>query len=82
MFKLTILSMLAITVFAVAKTLLPSSSDVDVTYKTATVERRTLTRSISATGTLEPCDIIDVGAQVAGRVIAFGVDEKTGQSVD
>lgn len=82
MLKLTILSILAIAAIGASRTLLPSSSGSDVSYKTAVVERRTLTRSITATGTLEPCDIIDVGAQVAGRVIAFGVDERTGDSID
>ncbi len=37
---------------------------------------------INATGTLEPCDIIDVGAQVAGRIIEFGIDPNTGTHVD
>ncbi len=36
---------------------------------------------ISATGTLEPEEVIDVGAQVAGQIISFGKDAQ-GKTVD
>jgi len=45
-----------------------------VTYKTAKVERGDLSASISATGTLEPEEVVDVGAQVAGIIQRFGRD--------
>jgi len=45
-----------------------------VTFRTATVERGELVYSINATGTLQPEEVIDVGAQVAGRIISFGTD--------
>lgn len=44
------------------------------TYKTAAVERGDLLVSISATGTIEPEEVVDVGAQVAGQILAFGKD--------
>jgi len=44
------------------------------TFKTAAVERGYLEATIGATGTLEPEEVIDIGAQVAGRVERFGVD--------
>jgi HlyD family secretion protein len=44
------------------------------TYRTATVQRGDLVNTISATGTLEAEDIVDIGAQVAGLVVAFGKD--------
>ena len=82
MFKLTLISILAIGILAVSRAFITTSDTSGVLYKTSTVERRTLSSTISATGTLEPCDIIDVGAQVAGRVIEFGVDSQTGKSID
>jgi HlyD family secretion protein len=44
------------------------------TYRTAAVERGYLEAVIGATGTLEPEEVIDVGAQVAGRIERFGLD--------
>lgn len=82
MFKLTIFSLLGLGLIAVSRSLMLSASESNVQYKTASVERRSLSLTISATGTLEPCDIIDVGAQVAGRVIEFGTDTSTGGSID
>jgi HlyD family secretion protein len=43
-------------------------------FRTATVERGYLEAVIGATGTLEPEEVIDVGAQVAGRIETFGQD--------
>ncbi len=45
-----------------------------VTYRTATVERGDLVTKINASGTLEPEEVIDVGAQVAGLIESFGTD--------
>jgi len=42
------------------------------TYRTEQVKRGSLLASISATGTLEPEDTVDVGAQVAGMIKEFG----------
>ncbi len=50
-------------------------------YKTATVRKGDLVASISATGTLEPEEVVDVGAQVAGQVTAFGKDS-SGNTID
>jgi HlyD family secretion protein len=46
------------------------------TYRTAPVERGTLLATISATGTIEPEEVIDVGAQVAGMIQKFGRDPR------
>jgi len=48
---------------------------------TAAVKRGDVTATISATGTIEPLEVVDVGAQIAGRVAAFGTDE-SGKTVD
>ena len=43
-------------------------------YQTAAVTRGGLSVSIGATGTVEPEEVIDVGAQVAGQILSFGKD--------
>ena len=50
-------------------------------YSTAKVKQGDLLITISATGTVEPEEVIDVGAQVAGRIDYFGKD-KDGNTVD
>jgi HlyD family secretion protein len=50
-------------------------------YRTARVERGDLLVSISATGTVEPEEVVDVGAQVAGQILSFGTDSH-GKVVD
>ncbi|MEG1934081.1 MAG: efflux RND transporter periplasmic adaptor subunit [Kiritimatiellia bacterium] len=52
-----------------------------VAYKTAEVIRGQLTQTIRATGTIEPEDLIDIGAQVTGQIMAFGKDVQ-GNEVD
>ena len=50
-------------------------------FRTVAVKQGDLQASISATGTVEPEEVIDVGAQVAGKIVAFGQD-KNGKTVD
>ncbi len=50
-------------------------------YKTTVLQRRDLTEAISATGTIEPEDLVDVGAQVGGMVANFGIDAD-GKTID
>jgi HlyD family secretion protein len=50
-------------------------------YRTAEVKRGTLLVTISATGTVEPEEVVDVGAQVAGLILSFGKDAN-GKTVD
>ena len=50
-------------------------------YRTAEVARGDLEAAISATGTIEPEEVVDVGAQIAGKIITFGVDQN-GKTVD
>ncbi len=44
-------------------------------FHTAAVKRGDLVAMISATGTVEPEQVVDVGAQVAGMILTFGRDE-------
>lgn len=53
----------------------------EASYRTADVIRGDLVDSISATGTVEPEEVIDVGAQVAGQILSFGKDV-SGKTVD
>lgn len=48
-------------------------------YKTTPIKRGDLVETISATGTVEPEDLIDIGAQVAGRIVEFGTDTRGAQ---
>jgi HlyD family secretion protein len=50
-------------------------------FRTVQVKRGDLQATISATGTVEPEEVVDIGAQVAGRIVSFGKD-KNGQEVD
>ncbi|HEX4793351.1 MAG TPA: efflux RND transporter periplasmic adaptor subunit [Humisphaera sp.] len=45
-----------------------------VSYRTAEIKHGSLLASISATGTLEPEELVDVGAQVGGQILTFGKD--------
>jgi HlyD family secretion protein len=51
------------------------NADPAVSFRTATVTRDDLTVTISATGTVEPQEVVDVGAQIAGQIIKFGPDK-------
>jgi len=52
-----------------------------LSFTTATVRRGDVAATIGATGTIEPLETVDVGAQVAGRVSTFGTDAE-GKTVD
>jgi HlyD family secretion protein len=45
-----------------------------VSFRTVTIQRGDLRSTINATGTIEPEEVVDVGAQVAGRIESFGID--------
>jgi HlyD family secretion protein len=46
----------------------------EMTFRTAAVKRGDVAASISASGTIEPVEVVDVGAQVAGLIQGFGKD--------
>lgn len=45
-----------------------------VVFRTAEVKRGDISAMISATGTVEPEQVVDVGAQVTGMILSFGRD--------
>jgi HlyD family secretion protein len=61
--------------------LLLSTGDSGSTLRTSPVKRGDLLATISATGTVEPEEVVDVGAQVAGQILAFGKD-RNGKAID
>lgn len=52
-----------------------------VSFRTEVVKRGDLLATISATGTVEPEEVVDVGAQVAGLITGFGKDPQ-GKLID
>ena len=60
---------------------LSGAGHTSVSYRTTPIKRGDLLAAISATGTVEPEEVIDVGAQVAGQIISFGKD-KNGKTID
>lgn len=59
----------------------PKAEQAPIAYKTREVTRGQATQTIRATGTIEPEDLIDIGAQITGQIMAFGVDTE-GREVD
>jgi HlyD family secretion protein len=51
-----------------------NSSNKGPAFRTEAVTRGNLTATISATGTVEPEEVIDIGAQIAGQIKKFGTD--------
>ncbi len=50
-------------------------------FRTEKIEKTDLIRSITATGTVEPEELVNVGAQVQGMITQFGID-RDGKTVD
>jgi len=76
-----IIALGAACIIAAVLLMMKCSSKPASSFSTASVTRGDLTAAISATGTVEPEDVIDVGAQVAGRIVFFGKD-KNGKEID
>lgn len=53
-----------------------SAADPATRFRTVAVERGDVIVTVGATGTLEPQQVIDVGAQVVGRIQEFGLDPR------
>ena len=52
-----------------------------LSFLTAAVKRGDVAATISSSGTIEPSETVDVGAQVAGRITSFGTDIN-GKTID
>ena len=78
-----IIIILAVAAFAISAWMYYSSNHrVDkVRFATTTVTRGDFVNKVQATGTLEPQELVDVGAQVTGEIKEFGTDLE-GKRVD
>jgi len=56
-------------------------SGTNASFQTVPVKRGDLVAVISATGTVEPEEVVDIGAQVGGVIESFGTDVN-GKPVD
>ena len=58
-----------------------SAPEKQIKFRTEPVERGDLMNVISASGTVEPEELVNVGAQVTGKIMSFGTDV-SGKAVD
>ena len=79
--RLALLGLLVVLLFTGAVWFWSRDQDGSDGFRTAPVTRGDLQAVISATGTVEPEEVVDVGAQVAGKIVSFGKD-KDGKTVD
>src|SRR4051794_29836554 len=76
--KLIILLVLLVVIGAVGGTYLYTADSCSGGYRTVQVERGDLLATINATGTIEPEEVIDIRAQVAGQILSFGAEPRGG----
>ena len=79
--KITIIAVLALALAAAAYYYFGRKSGGEVVYKTTNVMRGDVVLNIEATGTVEPEDLVDVGARVSGEIVSFGKD-RSGHEMD
>jgi HlyD family secretion protein len=79
--RIVIIVVVLAVVGVIAAGFLKNSSGGKNSYQMVKLKRGDLLATIGATGTVEPEEVIDVGAQVAGQIYAFGKD-KDGKTVD
>ncbi len=70
---------LAVLALALPSSALSQPGKEKLAFRTASVQRGSLNATVSATGTLQPEEVIDVGAQVAGTVVKFGAEPRDGK---
>ncbi len=76
-----ILALLAVMAGGTAAWRLSQNRGSDTAFRTVPLKRTDLVATISASGTVEPEEVVDVGAQVAGQISSFGKD-KNGKTID
>ena len=79
--KILILSLLVVIAGAVAYYQFAYKESADYSFKTAPVKVRDVVQTIDATGTVEPEELVDVGARVSGEIVSFGKD-RNGKEID
>lgn len=73
---IALLALVAVLVGAAGFWYVQNSRGQGPAYRMAIVKRGDLSATISATGTLEPEEVVDVGAQVQGMIKKFGPDPR------
>ena len=79
--KTAVISAVVVLFVIVAALFLRGSGNKGVVYRTTAVKKGDLLATISATGTVEPEEVVDIGAQIAGQINSFGKD-KNGKTID
>ncbi|MBE6413976.1 MAG: efflux RND transporter periplasmic adaptor subunit [Verrucomicrobiaceae bacterium] len=79
--KLIVILIIVVGVIAGLYFALDVESSEPIKYKTTQVMRGDVIRTIEATGTVEPEDLVDVGARVSGEIVSFGKD-RAGKEID
>ena len=79
--KTAVISAVVVLFVIVVALFLRGSGNKGVVYRTTPVKKGDLLATISATGTVEPEEVVDVGAQIAGQINSFGKD-KNGKTID
>lgn len=51
----------------------PAQKQAAVSYLSSAAREGVVVKTVSATGTIEPEEIVDVGAQVSGKILEFGI---------
>ena len=59
----------------------PAEEAPKISFRSEKIAVDNVRRTISATGTVEPEELVNVGAQVNGKIMSFGKDAE-GKSVD
>jgi len=74
---LILIAAIALVAAGAAYYILEYSSEPPAQFRTVAIDRGEVVSTIGATGTLEPEEVIDVGAQVAGLIKTLGEDPKS-----
>ncbi|MFV0535775.1 MAG: efflux RND transporter periplasmic adaptor subunit [Dysgonomonas sp.] len=72
--KYLIFAVIILIIAGIAYVLLPSRKEAPVTLSTTKVEKGDIATSITATGTIEPITLVEVGTQVSGVISKLYVD--------
>jgi HlyD family secretion protein len=72
----TILALICILIGGTAYCVTRVGADPVASYRSEEIKRGDLLSTINATGTIEPEEVVNVGAQVMGLILEFGADPK------